>query len=747
MNQVSVRSRRQSGVGGVRGAIGVALLLSAGVIGWWSFVPPAVLADGGQPGSWHLLVTVLLVVPVALLAAGGGGWIASRYGRQAAGPRRLLVRAGATAGLFALLLLMTVPAQRAAYDLVPTAPSAPNLAAIQYDASCQPISSPTDCARMEEELSLDTASLEKAHQSLVHHTGHSNAAQEAMTAGFTAGDRAVTGADATAYAVQDTAIVLLLALPLALLGLYLAARLSTAARAAGQRRFGRGGFGRGGSGLGRSGLSRIRLRWIAAASGMMLVIAGDLALGQAATAQVTPFSMPLRIPPVLTGSHINLEMKETDVQIMPSGPPTRMWTYNGIFPAPTIRRPSGQTTRVTFRNNLPVTFGEATVHHHGSHSRPSEDGQPDSELIPPGGRRTYVYENREGGEAERAVTQWYHDHRMDVTGRNVWNGLVGMSILDDEVERALPLPKGEFDVPLIVADRTFDANNQIPYTFSIVGTLGDTHLINGVPQPYYNVGDRKYRFRVLNASNRRPFIMSLSNGQTMTQISTDSGLMPAPIERTQILLQPAERVEVVIDFAGHLGENITLMNNNTTGSPGNPAPEMMQFRVNRDLVDNSSVPATLRAAPTFPEPSESREFVLRAQTDAAGNLNRWTINDQSFDSTRFDADPILGSTERWTFFNNSPQPHAVHLHDVDWRLESRFQLAFDESGKPIPGSSLPIDPAENALKETFSVLPGQGFSVLTTFTDHVGPYVFHCHMLEHEDMAMMAQFNVRPATG
>jgi spore coat protein A len=170
----------------------------------------------------------------------------------------------------------------------------------------------------------------------------------------------------------------------------------------------------------------------------------------------------------------------------------------------------------------------------------------------------------------------------------------------------------------------------------------------------------------------------------------------------------------------------------------------MQFRVTRDLTDNSSVPATLRPVPTFPTPVLDRSYVLRAQTDSTGALAGWTINGQRFDSARIDANPVLNTTERWTFFNDSPQPHAIHLHDVDWRLERRFQLAFDANGNPTVGAALPVQPFESGLKETFVIPPGTGFSVLTTFTDHVGPYVFHCHMLEHEDMAMMAQFSVRP---
>jgi spore coat protein A, manganese oxidase len=705
-------------IGSLGDALLVAVPMMVGVIVWWSAVPPVVLAHADDRGLRQSIVTSLLVLPLAALAIGAAAWIA----RRAHWPDRTwhgrLRLAGVAVGLFGAALLVTTPVQHAVLgSLAPGAVPEPNLAAVHYDASADP-------------SGLAAA----AHEAMLDHTGHSDAARAAMASEFYPTDGAATGSDTAAYAVQDAFLVLLVALPLALLGLYLVARFRPAPRPAGRHRAGY-----------PAGLSRLRPRWAVATATAALLVTGNLVFAPVASAQTGPFTQQLRIPPVLTGSNVTLQMREADVQIMPSGPPTRMWTYNGIFPAPTIRRPSGTTTRVTFRNDLPTSFGEATIHHHGSHSRPSEDGQPDAQLIPPGGQRTYSYEHFEDGEDERAVTQWYHDHRMDVTGRNVWNGLAGFFILDDEFEAALPLPRGEFDVPLMIADRTFDANNQIPYNFSPIGTLGTTFLVNGVPQPFFDVGDRKYRFRILNASNRRPNVIALSNGQPMTQIGTDSGLLPAPVQRTSILLQPAERVEVVIDFSGHLGENITLLDTNTPGPPNAPPPELMQFRVNRDLTDNSQVPATLRPVPDFPEPVEEREFLIEAELDAAGNPVLWTFNGQTFDSARIDADPVLGTTERWTFFNDSPQPHSIHIHDVDWRLDSRFTLAFDAEGNPIPGASLPIPPYEDALKETWSIPAGQGFSVLTTFTDHVGPYVFHCHMLEHEDMALMAQFEVQPA--
>ena len=237
-----------------------------------------------------------------------------------------------------------------------------------------------------------------------------------------------------------------------------------------------------------------------------------------------------------------------------------MWTYNGTFPGPTIRRPAGQTTKVTLVNKLPAAAGELTLHNHGNHSTSENDGQPDEFLAAPGGGSvTYTYTGTEAGGNERGALQWYHDHRMDVTGRNIWMGLAGMYIIDDPAEPKT-LPKGEFDVPLMLADRSFSATNQLAYKFNPAGVTGNRILVNGVPQPYFKVGDRKYRLRILNASNSPPYDLALSNGQAFLQIGTESGLLPAPVKRTRILIGPAERVDVVIDFAKRLNQNIVLLN-------------------------------------------------------------------------------------------------------------------------------------------------------------------------------------------
>jgi FtsP/CotA-like multicopper oxidase with cupredoxin domain len=368
---------------------------------------------------------------------------------------------------------------------------------------------------------------------------------------------------------------------------------------------------------------------------------------------------------------------------------------------------------VTFTNNLPATAGEMTVHNHGNHSSPENDGRPDEFLIGTGGTRTYTYGHVEDGQNERGTTQFYHDHRMDVTARNVWMGLAGLYILDDSADPST-LPSGAFDVPLAIADRTFDGQNQIPYVFNAAGVTGDKILVNGVYRPYLEVGDRKYRFRILNASNARIYDFTLSTGGQFVQIGTESGLLPVPVSRTLMRAGPAERLDVVVDFAGRLGQTLYL-HDAASGA------DILEFRVTQDLTDNSSVPATLRALPAIGSPATTRTFNFDR---TAGH---WTINGLRFDPNRVDAQPVLGSVEKWIFHNPTAAPHTVHLHGIDQQCMTR--------------NGGPCYPYE-AMKETWLLEAGETIEVKLKFTDFTGRYVFHCHMIEHEDDGMMSQFEV-----
>jgi spore coat protein A, manganese oxidase len=455
-----------------------------------------------------------------------------------------------------------------------------------------------------------------------------------------------------------------------------------------------------------------------------------------------PFLVPMPVPEERTGSDITIHIAQASVPALP-GPQTPMYTYDGTFPGPTIRRPAGEATRVTFVNDLPPTAGEATVHRHGGHNSSSDDGQPNRGLIAPGASRTYTYELTEGGTPERAAFEWYHDHRLNRTGENLWRGLAGMFIVDDDVDTALPLPEGEFDVPILLAERTFDEDNELIDPF--VGrtppgdeVAGEKVLANGRYQPFFDVADRKYRFRLLNASNFSLYELRLSNGTPLTQIGTESGLLPAPVTRSSILLGPAERAEVVVDFAGLLGEQVVLESVPRTdgGGPlgvgaGSRSADILQFRVTRDVHDDSSVPNQLRPLPALDTPAvplPDRVWIAGLGFDPERSGTAWTLNGKPYRDHIVEARPTVGTTETWLLTNPTPVSHVIHIHGTDF-------LTLSRNGRAPP-------PWEAGLKDTFLLDPGDSLVVAGRFTDHLGTFVVHCHMLEHEDHGMMGQYEV-----
>ena len=473
-----------------------------------------------------------------------------------------------------------------------------------------------------------------------------------------------------------------------------------------------------------------------------------------------PFAAELPITEVLTSAQITLPMVEAEVPILP-GRPTEMWTYDGTFPGPTIRRPAGQATDVRFRHRLPNSAGELTVHLHGGHNRAEHDGQPggltakqprsaycdispslsakeagNDLLIAPGEARTYTYELIEDGEPERAAFQWYHDHRLDNTARNVWRGLAGMWIIDDDFDGGLPLPKGGRDLPLMITDRSFNGKNQLTNPFGGVahppddGVTGNHVLVNGAYLPHHQVSARRHRLRVLNASHFRAYNLALSNRAPMTQIGTEAGLMPEPIERRNVLVGPGERVELVIDFGEFPHTDIELVSTarkdgqNGRGSRAFEGP-LMQFRVGRRRPDSTSVPAELRPLPDWVAGAPA----VPQKTWTAGIQGfRWVINGETYDPSYVEHSPVIDTTETWRLVNATSTAHLMHLHHTDWYMLARN----GESPRRW----------ERCLKETFFLDPFDEVVVAGHFSDYTGKYVVHCHMLDHEDHGLMSQFEV-----
>ena len=488
-------------------------------------------------------------------------------------------------------------------------------------------------------------------------------------------------------------------------------------------------------------------------SGTLVVQGGSGGVGPAAPRFVTP----LRIPKQVTGSHIVLEAKQADVQVLPGRPATSMLTYGGSWPGPTIRRPVGARTTVTVVNHLPDAFGETSLHLHGDHHSSADDGQPATQLIAPGRAKTYTFPLRDGGKAERAAFSFYHDHRMDLTGRNNWYGLQGMFITDDPAERRLGLPTGAYDVPLLVADRSFDAASQLTNPFpkpsdpqsattGITGahappgdaTTGSRTLVNGQFQPYAAVATHRYRLRLLNASPFTSYDFRFSDGRPMVQVGNGAALLPAPVSRTDVLLGPAERADVVVDFGRDYGKKLVLESVARTdtrpGAIGTPATPVMQFRVTRKAADTTRVPAALvplkpLAVPAVP----TQTFVFALGADASGLRTRWTINGKPYDHMRVDTTVELGSVQRWRLVNASTITHYIHLHEEAWRTVSR-------NGAAPPAW-------EAGYQDVWRLDPGDVVEVAATMTDYLGSFLIHCHMLDHEDHGMMSAFEVvKPGT-
>jgi spore coat protein A, manganese oxidase len=489
-------------------------------------------------------------------------------------------------------------------------------------------------------------------------------------------------------------------------------------------------------------------------------------------ARANKFRRRLRIPAELTAAEIEIPIRPANVQILP-GRKTPMWTYGGMFPGPTIRRPAGEQTQVTFTHELPATAGELSVHLHGGHQPSDDDGQPggltalqrtsyycdisprlsagesgNDLLIGPGGERTYTYPGTEDGEPERGAFQWYHDHRLDNTARNVWRGLAGMWITDEpEIEGPLDLPTGERDIPLMICDRSFDKRNRLTNPFKKAGKVPFDHvtgskiLVNGAPTPHVDVAAARHRLRLLNVSNFRSYNLTFG-GLPMLQIASEAGLMPQALRRRKILLGPGERVEVIVDFAAARGKRLRLRSAKRPGKVGKRlgskpyVGEIMEFRVRSAAVaDDTAAVATgqaLRPLPDWaaalqsgPVPTPTHTWRIAV---GRGIRPRWEINGRAFDPAHVEATAEIGEVVVWRLKNGTAVAHLMHLHHTDW-------LMLERNGETPPAH-------ERCLKETFFLDPYDDVIVAGRMSDFTGKYVVHCHMLDHEDHGLMSQFEV-----
>ena len=442
--------------------------------------------------------------------------------------------------------------------------------------------------------------------------------------------------------------------------------------------------------------------------------------GSAAAAAAEPFQSDLQVPPTLvpvstTGTQDVYEMtiREGRAEIIP-GTLTPVYGYDGVYPGPTIRAHKGRTTVIRQTNGLPFN---QNVHLHGGIVPAASDGHP-MQLIAPGGSFTYTYPNNQD-----AATLWYHDHAHGLSARTMFYGLAGMYIVEDDLEASLELPKGDFEVPLIIQDRSFNADGSLRYTENVdEGFLGDTIVVNGTVSPRFAVKRALYRLRFLNASNARAYNLKLANGAPMVQIAGDGSLLEAPVSRGAVSLAPAERVDVLVDFS-RVAAGTQVQLTNTLGS-GSTAT-VMRFDVTGAKVSSGRVPGAMRPREEISAPVQTRRWDLMFSTSGTP---RWELSGLAFDMDRIDARPALGTTERWLFVNQSHRLHPMHLHGVHFRV-------LDRSSGAVPAG-------ERAWKDTVLVDIGETVIVQPRFAPYPGRYVFHCHNLEHQERAMMLQMEI-----
>ena len=464
-----------------------------------------------------------------------------------------------------------------------------------------------------------------------------------------------------------------------------------------------------------------------------------------------PYAAPFVVPPVAqpTGTTTGLDgvtdvplyditQKEGLAQILPTIK-TPIFSYDGIAPGPTIRARRGQPIAVKMTNALPPTHPQwgyeawTSCHLHGSASKPQYDGYA-SDITRPGEYKIYHYPN-----SQDARTLWYHDHGVHHTAENAYMGLAALYLLSDDVEDRLPIPKGAYDLPMVITDKMFAADGKFMYDDEgHSGLYGDVILVNGAPWPNLKVARRKYRFRVLNASLSRGLRLQLSDNSPMTVIATDGGLMPAPQQTVQLRVGMAERYEVVIDFAKYTaGAKIQLRNLGVPNSDDfDHTNKIMQFEVTNDRFDtaNNEVPAQLNPNMEVMGLKES-DAVATVKLRVHRTNGMWMVNDHTWDdivASNYQtvvANPKLNDVQIWEIQNSSGGWfHPTHIHLVDFKILSRNGRA------PFNYELGPKDVAYVGENETVRAI--------MRFTHEEGRYMIHCHNLPHEDHDMMTQFRV-----
>lgn len=507
------------------------------------------------------------------------------------------------------------------------------------------------------------------------------------------------------------------------------------------------------------------------ACGVTLPAASDPQTGVAVS---TPGITPSPASPALI---VDLTAARTTVPIL-SGAETPVWRYqasvrdgaaeslqvlDGSYLGPIFRVKHGQRIQVKLKNELP---DPTIIHWHGLRIPEGMDGHPRYAIAP---GKTFDYDFT---VQNRAGMYWFHPHPHQLTGQQAYYGLAGLFIVSDEEENALGLPSGEYDLPLVIQDRLFDATNRMVYMVNgmmdqMTGFLGDTILVNGKPDTILDVKASVYRLRLLNGSNSRIYKLAWQDGTPLAVIATDGGLLEAPITRDYVMLAPGERVELWVDFSTRNDAKLVSLAFDGGGSTGGMMGGGMMgggsTLPNGVPLDILRVRVGEKGEPVSPLPQRLSSIARHRMEDAVNGKNPrsftlamqgmiHTINGRVFEMDAVANDEIvrLGDLEVWEFVNleggggggmgmmNMEMPHPMHMHGVQFQVvERQIDRNFRKQYEQVSAGFV-----DEGWKDTVLVMPGESVKVLVRFEVFAGTYLYHCHNLEHEDAGMMRNYRV-----
>ena len=440
-----------------------------------------------------------------------------------------------------------------------------------------------------------------------------------------------------------------------------------------------------------------------------------------------PSGNQLRMLPDLKGSILNVA--PTVNQLLP-GTKTQVYGVNGSYLGPTVRLNRGESFNVQMQNRL--IDEDLIIHWHGLHTSEEMDGHPRYAV---GSGEDYNYNFVVN---QRAGTYWYHSHTDMLTGPQVYKGIAGMFIVHDEEEQGLGLPSGKYDVPLVLQDKRVTSEFELDYQLSpidkIHGWQGDTILTNGTPDAQLDVDRTLYRFRLLNGSNARVFLVGFEDERSFHLIATDGGLLEKSVEMSSLYLPPGGRAEILVDFSNDqldtrlLLQTLQFWGEATPGTRQGKKADLLCCNVVGSSSSGGVIPQTLSTIEKYNPEDAKHTRLFRMHTFEGHHA----INSLVFEMNRVDFEVPMGELEIWEFFNPTQFFHPMHIHATQFQTLDRN------------GSVDNVRPEEQGWKDMVLLFPQERVRVLVRFDKHPGVFMLHCHNLEHEDDGMMMNFRVAP---